>query len=229
MISPELRARIRRMFYAEHWKMGTIAAELGVHRDTVALAVEPERFVNIALRPQYALLDPYKDFVRITLEQYPRLRATRLLQMIQPSTSPARPSRTWSPGAAAPSVSGAFSMLFPWADELSDKSSMISKARHAGVEPATYGSGGPEISVQEAAPECTTPDSATDETLQGAPECTYGADSDARSKRVDVPAVRIEEAIKALQAGDVDTARHLLRRRHHRRPQSNRHSSSGRL
>ena len=84
MISAELRARIRRMFYAEHWKMGTIAAELGVHRDTVALAVEPERFVNIALRPQYGLLDPYKDFVRVTLDQYPRLRATRLLQMIQP-------------------------------------------------------------------------------------------------------------------------------------------------
>lgn len=84
MISAELRARIRRLFYAEHWKMGTIAAELGVHRDTVALAVEPERFVNIALRPQYGLLDPYKDFVRVTLDQYPRLRATRLLQMIQP-------------------------------------------------------------------------------------------------------------------------------------------------
>ncbi len=32
MISPELRARIRRLFFAEHWKMGTIAAELGVHR-----------------------------------------------------------------------------------------------------------------------------------------------------------------------------------------------------
>lgn len=84
MISPELRARIRRMFYAEHWKMGTIAAELGVHRDTVALAVEPERFTNIAFRSQYGLLDPYKDFVRMTLEQYPRLRATRLLQMIKP-------------------------------------------------------------------------------------------------------------------------------------------------
>ena len=83
MISPELRARIRRLFYAEHWKMGTIAAELGVHRDTVALAVEPERFTNIAFRPTVALLDPYKDFVRSTLEQHPRLRATRLLQMIE--------------------------------------------------------------------------------------------------------------------------------------------------
>jgi transposase len=83
MISPELRARIRRLFFAEHWKMGTIASELGVHRDTVALAIEPERFVNIAYRPNSPLLDPYKDFVRMTLEQYPRLRATRLLQMVQ--------------------------------------------------------------------------------------------------------------------------------------------------
>src|SRR6202050_4290882 len=83
MISPEQRARIRRLFFAEHWKIGTIAAELGVHRDTVALAVEPERFTNVAFRGSSALLDPYKDFVRSTLEQHPRLRATRLFQMIQ--------------------------------------------------------------------------------------------------------------------------------------------------
>jgi transposase len=83
MISSDMRARIRRLFYAEHWKVGTIAAELGVHRDTVALAVEVERFTNIAFRPAVALLDPYKDFVRVTLEQHPRLRATRLFQMIQ--------------------------------------------------------------------------------------------------------------------------------------------------
>jgi transposase len=83
MISAELRARIRRLFFAEHWKMGTIAAELGIHRDTVALAVEAERFTNIAFRPGAVLLDPYKDFVRATLEQHPRLRSTRLLQMIQ--------------------------------------------------------------------------------------------------------------------------------------------------
>ncbi|MGH7270673.1 MAG: IS21 family transposase [Polyangiaceae bacterium] len=83
MITPELRARIRRLFYAEHWKVGTIAAELGVHRDTVALAIEVERFTNIAFGPATTMLDPYKDFVRATLEQHPRLRATRLLQMIQ--------------------------------------------------------------------------------------------------------------------------------------------------
>ncbi len=85
MISAEQRARIRRLFFAEHWKMGTIAAELGIHRDTVARAIETERFTNIAFRTAAAAtsLDPYKDFVRATLEQHPRLRSTRLLQMIQ--------------------------------------------------------------------------------------------------------------------------------------------------
>ncbi len=83
MISPELRTRIRRLYYAEHWKIGTIAAELDVHRDTVTLAIEPERFTRVSLRASVGRLDPYKDFVRLTLEQYPRLRATRILQMIQ--------------------------------------------------------------------------------------------------------------------------------------------------
>ena len=40
MITPEQRAEIRRLFYAEHWKVGTIAAALGVHRDTVCAAIE---------------------------------------------------------------------------------------------------------------------------------------------------------------------------------------------
>ena len=31
MITPEQRSRMRRLFFAEHWKIGTIAAELGVH------------------------------------------------------------------------------------------------------------------------------------------------------------------------------------------------------
>ena len=44
MISPETRAQIRRYFYAEHWKIGTIASELGVHPDTVRNAIESERF-----------------------------------------------------------------------------------------------------------------------------------------------------------------------------------------
>src|SRR5947199_2953635 len=35
MISPEQRAEIRRLYDAEHWRVGTIATTLGVHHDTV--------------------------------------------------------------------------------------------------------------------------------------------------------------------------------------------------
>ncbi len=83
MIPPELRTRIRRLFFAEHWKVGTIAAELCVHRDTVELAIEPRRFINAAFRSSATILDPYKDFVQATLGDHPRLRATRLLEMIK--------------------------------------------------------------------------------------------------------------------------------------------------
>jgi len=44
MISPETRVQIRRYFYAEHWKIGTIVTALDVHPDTVRRAIEVERF-----------------------------------------------------------------------------------------------------------------------------------------------------------------------------------------
>jgi transposase len=83
MITSDARSRMRRLFFAEHWKIGTIAAELGVHRDTVELAIEPAKFVNAPYRPSASILDPYKAFVTATLEQHPRLRSTRLLEMIR--------------------------------------------------------------------------------------------------------------------------------------------------
>ena len=82
MISPETRVQIRRYFYAEHWKIGTIAQALDVHPDTVRRAIEVERFQHAEpLRP--SIVDPYLPFVREVLEQHPRLRATRIYQMIR--------------------------------------------------------------------------------------------------------------------------------------------------
>jgi hypothetical protein len=80
MISPETRAEIRRHFYAEHWKIGTIARELNVHPDAVRNAIESERFKS--MQPLRAsVVDPYLEFIRDTLERHPRLRATRLYVM----------------------------------------------------------------------------------------------------------------------------------------------------
>src|SRR5581483_7932638 len=82
MISPETRAQIRRYFYAEHWKIGTIARELNVHPDAVRNAIETNRF-HVTQPMRASITDPYMEFVRQTLDQHPRLRATRIYQMIR--------------------------------------------------------------------------------------------------------------------------------------------------
>jgi len=82
MIDPETHVQIRRYFYAEHWKIGTIASQLGIHKDAVRHAIEADRFHRgQALRA--SIIDPYLEFVRQILDQHPRLRATRIYQMIR--------------------------------------------------------------------------------------------------------------------------------------------------
>lgn len=83
MITEEQRALIRRMFFAEHWKIGTIAGELGLHHDTVELAIEPRRFVNRQHESSITQLAPFRTFIEQTLGQYSRLRATRIYDMIR--------------------------------------------------------------------------------------------------------------------------------------------------
>ena len=83
MITPAQRAEIRRLYYAEHWKIGTIAAQLGLHRETVRAAVERESpgVPPSVWRP--SIIDPYLPFIRDILTQYPRLRATRIHEMVR--------------------------------------------------------------------------------------------------------------------------------------------------
>lgn len=82
MIPPETRAQIRRFFYAEHWKIGTIARELNVHPDAVRNAIEAERFKS-AQPMRGSITDPYLGFIQQTLEAHPRLRATRVYAMVR--------------------------------------------------------------------------------------------------------------------------------------------------
>src|SRR5437867_7024943 len=81
-VPPEIEAEIRRLFFAEHWKVGTIAGQLDLHHDVVrrvlGLLPPPE-----ATEPRVLRLDPYREFIAAQLEDYPRLRATRLFDMIQ--------------------------------------------------------------------------------------------------------------------------------------------------
>jgi hypothetical protein len=76
MISVELIAKIRRLLFAEHWKIGTIASQLGLHPDTVRSAIESHRF-NLQREPglRATLTSPYLDFINQTLQHYPLILA----------------------------------------------------------------------------------------------------------------------------------------------------------
>ena len=82
MSAPELDAEMVRLYYAEHWRVGTIATQLGVHPDVVrrVLGLGQQRLPG---PPRPRLVDPYRDFIAETLERYPRLRSTRLYDMLR--------------------------------------------------------------------------------------------------------------------------------------------------
>lgn len=82
MILPETKIKIRRLFFSEHWKIGTIADQLGVHTDTVRLAIESDMF-RIGPRDRTTLTEPFLDFIHQTLKEYPGLRSSRLYQMLK--------------------------------------------------------------------------------------------------------------------------------------------------
>ena len=83
MITPEQHAEIRRLYYGEHWKVGTIAAAPGVHHDTVRAAIAHDTPSVRRGMCRATKVDPYLPVIRDTLTHYPRLRATRLFEMVK--------------------------------------------------------------------------------------------------------------------------------------------------
>ncbi len=83
MVIPlETRAEILRLFYAEHFTMNAISEVLGVHHDTVNSALNNMRVDGgVVIRP--SILDPYLQFIKETIETYPKIRATRIHDMIE--------------------------------------------------------------------------------------------------------------------------------------------------
>lgn len=82
VIPADLSATILRLYKAERWRVGTIARQLHVHRDTVrrVLAQAGEPALSSPLRP--SRVDPYRGFILHTLERFPTLSAARLFVMV---------------------------------------------------------------------------------------------------------------------------------------------------
>jgi transposase len=81
-VSKAVAAEIRRLYFAEHWKRGTIATQLGVHFDTVVRVVGSVGPKATSPRSEVRVLDAYIPFVDETLARYPRLVATRIHDML---------------------------------------------------------------------------------------------------------------------------------------------------
>lgn len=83
MIARALEAEILRLHHAEHWPVGTIAAQLRVHHSTVrrVLAQAGVKVTKATVRA--SIVEPYLAFIVETLAKYPTLRASRLHTMVR--------------------------------------------------------------------------------------------------------------------------------------------------
>ncbi|MGE0397193.1 MAG: IS21 family transposase [Kofleriaceae bacterium] len=80
--TPELEAEMLRLHYAEHWPVGTIATQLSAHPDQVRRVLGlVDRRATSPIRAR--LVDPYRPFIDEQLARYPKLRATRLYDMLR--------------------------------------------------------------------------------------------------------------------------------------------------
>ena len=82
-IPPELEAKILRYFHVEKWLVGTIAQQLGVHHATVDRVLSQAGLPKAERPHRVSLIAPYLPFVLKTLQQYPRLTASRLYAMVR--------------------------------------------------------------------------------------------------------------------------------------------------
>lgn len=81
-VSVETEAHIRRLFFGEHWKRGTIAAQLVIHTDVVERVIGRVGPCPKAPKQMHESLCDFAAFIDETLERYPRLVATRLYDML---------------------------------------------------------------------------------------------------------------------------------------------------
>jgi len=84
-VSAETEAEIARLFGIEHWKIGTISTQLGIHEDVVRRVLGIRKTGEPDGRPKDrspSLVRPYAGFIEETLQRYPRLRATRIYDMV---------------------------------------------------------------------------------------------------------------------------------------------------
>ncbi len=83
MISSEQEAEVLRLHHAEKWPVGTIASQLGLHHSTVKRVLAQAGLSAGLKSSRPSIADPFIPFMMEQLKKYPRLRASRLYQMVR--------------------------------------------------------------------------------------------------------------------------------------------------
>jgi transposase len=83
MIPRVLEAEILRLHHAEHWPIGTIAAQLRLHHSTVRRVLAQAGVEVTRATVRASIVAPYMAFIVETLAKYPTLRASRLHTMVR--------------------------------------------------------------------------------------------------------------------------------------------------
>lgn len=89
-IPKEVEAEIVRLFLVEKWKVGTIAAQLGVHHTTVDRVLDSLGVPRPEAPPRSSIADPYAPLLEQVLDRYPTVPASRLFQMAKERGYPGR-------------------------------------------------------------------------------------------------------------------------------------------
>ena len=82
VVSAELHAQILRYHHVEKWRRGTIARQLGVHRDVVARVLAQAGLPAHGAAQRPMRIDPYLPVILKTLETFQTLTAARLYAMV---------------------------------------------------------------------------------------------------------------------------------------------------
>jgi transposase len=91
VIAKEREAEILRLYHAEKWPIGTIAAQLKLHHTTVQRVLAHAGVAAKVVSPRPSKLDPYVPFLLETFAKFPGLCASRLFQMARERGYPGRP------------------------------------------------------------------------------------------------------------------------------------------
>ena len=83
MIAKQTEAEILRLYHGEKWPIGTIATQLGVHHTTVQRVLQHTGVEAKVVAPRPSMADPFLPFIVEQLGKYPRLRASRLFEMLK--------------------------------------------------------------------------------------------------------------------------------------------------